>query len=271
LPGRTDIGGWLRLWLRYVRLGWRLRSLAVGQRSRLLLLYLGATTLLRSHPRLLSKPVRLNIRLGGVVYEVALRTRTELNTLYEIGVEDEYRPADAVPAEVLVDLGASIGLATLRLLASHPGAQVIAVEADPELIPRLSTNVADLPVTVVHAAVSGSTGSRVFYRSDMNSWGNSLEMTNPDKTAVMVPSLSFDDLLDEVGIDRVQLLKLDVEGAEWEIFDGDVSARVDAIIGEIHGRPGRDPDVFIDRLARSMRVETISAEPGRATFLATRR
>lgn len=270
MRGLTSRGGWLRLWLRYVRLAWRLRPVAVGGRSQFLLLYLGATTLFRSHPRLLRKAVSLQIRFGDVTYRIALKTRTELDTLYEIGIEDEYRPADTIPAEVLIDLGASVGLATLRLLSSHPGARAIAVEADPELIPRLRANVSGLPVTVIHAAVSDSTGERVFYRSDMNSWGNSLEMTGPDKTEVMVPTLSLNDLLDDVGIDRVQLLKLDVEGAEWEIFQNDVSARVDAIIGEVHGRPGRDPDAFIERLARSMRVQTISVEPGRATFLATR-
>ncbi len=260
----------MRLWLRYVRLAWRLRPVAVGRRSQLLLLYLGATTLFRSHSRLLRKPISLQVRLGAVAYRIALKTRTELDTLHEIGIEDEYRSADAIPAEVLVDLGASVGLATLRLLSSHPGARAIAVEADPELIPRLRANVSGLPVTVIHAAVSSSTGRRVFYRSDVSSWASSLEKILPDQTAVMVPTLSLDDLLDDVGIHRVQLLKLDIEGAEWEIFQGDVTARVDAIIGEVHGRPGRDPEAFIDRLAGSMRVQTISAEPGRATFLATR-
>lgn len=270
MPERKSRGDWVRLWLRYVRLAWRLRPVAVGGRSQLRLLYLGATTLLRSGPRMLQNAISLQIELGGTTYRVALKTRTELDTLYEIGIEDEYRPADTVPAEVLVDLGASVGLATLRLLSSHPKARAIAVEADPELIPRLRANVNGLPVTVVHAAVSESTGERLFYRSDMNSWGNSLEMTGTDKTAVMVPTLSFHDLLDKVGVDDVQLLKLDVEGAEWEIFQNDFSARIGAIIGEVHGRPGRNPDAFIERLAQSMRVHRISAEPERATFLATR-
>jgi predicted O-methyltransferase YrrM len=77
---------------------------------------------------------------------VGLETRTELDTLYEIGIEDEYRPAHRIPATTIVDLGASVGLVTLRLLSSHPDATVLAVEADPALLPRLRANVADLPV-----------------------------------------------------------------------------------------------------------------------------
>jgi hypothetical protein len=159
------LGGWLAEWVRYLRLGWRLRPLAADRRSLCSLLYLGATTMLRSRPRLLARPVQMRLRLGNGVYCVGLETRTELDTLFEIGIEDEYRPADAIPAKTIVDLGASIGLATLRLLSSHPGAQVLAVEADPALIPRLRSNVAGLPVTVVNAAFGGSNGERTFYRA----------------------------------------------------------------------------------------------------------
>lgn len=263
---------WIALWFRYLKLGWGLRRLAADRRSRLAMIYLGATTLFRSRPGKMHKPVRLSVRLGAKSYRIALQTQTELDTLQEIGIEDEYRPADAIPASRIVDLGASVGLATLRLLSSHPEARVIAVEADPVLIPRLRANVEGLSVTVVAAAVGGASGQRSFYRSDADSWGNSLERTSDRQTAVTVPVLSLAELFDENDLDRVDLMKLDVEGAEWEILDdsSDQLFRSQAIIGEIHGRDGREPDEFVKRLSQSMQVETISAETGRATFLATR-
>lgn len=199
---------------------------------------------------------------------MALKTRTELDILEEIGLEDEYQPADAIPAETIVDLGASVGLATLRLLSSHPNARVVAVEADPVLIPRLRANVAGLPVTVVHAAVAAKSGERQFFRSDMDSWGNSLDNTSGTQTAVAVSALSLGDLLDQQGIDKVDLLKLDVEGAEWEIFEASLDPRVAAIVGEVHGREGKEPEAFLRGLASEMEVETISVDPHQATFIA---
>jgi FkbM family methyltransferase len=260
----------MRLWLRYLALGWRLRRLAADRRSRWLLPYLGATTLARSSRRAFDRPIAVRIRFQTTTYEVRLKTRTELDVLQEIGIEDEYRPADRIQAETIVDLGASVGLATLRLLASHPGARAIAVEADPELIPRLRANVAGLPVTVVHAAIGSDSGERTFYRSDMDSWASSLDRTLPSQTPVLVPALSLDELLDREGLERIDLLKLDVEGAEWEILEEGLGPGIAAVVGEVHERGAGTPDIFIDRLAESMRVETISAEPGRATFLATR-
>ena len=250
-------------------LGRKLRPLAADRRSAFALTYLGATTLLRS-TSLMRRPVRLSVRLGSEVYRVALQTRTELDILEEIGLEDEYRLADEIPAKTIVDLGASVGLATMRLLASHPDARVIAVEADPVLIPRLEENFAGLPVTVVHAAVAGSSGERRFFRSDLDSWGNSLDHTSWTQKAVAVPALSLADLLDSHGIDHVDLLKLDVEGAEWEMLDGIDDPRIAAIVGEVHGREGKPPEKFIERLSLSMDVETISADRHQATFVARR-
>lgn len=235
------------------------------------MLYLGATTLFRSNPRLMKRPVRLSLRLGDQTYPVGLKTRTELDILEEVGLEDEYRPADEISAETIVDLGASVGLATLRLLSSHPGVRVVAVEADPVLIPRLRANVAGLPVTVVHAAVAGDSGERRFFRSDIDSWGNSLDNISATQTAVTVPAVSLEDLLDSHGIDRVDLLKLDVEGAEWEMLEGQIDPRVAAIVGEVHARDGKTPEAFVEQLRETMEVETISADPHTATFLARRR
>lgn len=261
---------WARIFRRYVRLGLRLREIAGDQRSRLLLAYLGATTIFRSKRFGLPGSVRLRVRLGGVVYPVRLKTMSELDVLREIGVDDEYGSADDIPAETIVDLGANVGLATLRLLASHPGARVIAVEADPALVPRLRRNVAGLPVKVVHAAVCGETGERVLYTSRSSSWGNSLSPSGDTQSEVRVPAITFDDLLASNGIEHVDLLKLDVEGAEWEIVRGEVPSAVEAVVGEAHDTRDGTAQEFIERVAASMEVATTWVGDGQATFVGRR-
>jgi FkbM family methyltransferase len=263
-----EIGKRLVEWGHYIVLGIRLGALAADPRSRLALAYLGATTILQPYRFWRGRPVRVDVMLGGSRYPVRLQTRTELDVLGEIGLDDEYGLTDRIPATTIVDLGAHVGLATLRLLAAHPGARVVAVEADPALIPRLRENLAGLPVEIVHAAISREVGEREFYRSDISSWGNSLERTLHFQSAVKVPTTTLDALLDSRGIDRVDLLKVDVEGAEWDLFADGPPERAVAIVGEVHARGERAPRDLIDRVGRAMPVRLVSDDPWGATFVA---
>ena len=263
--------GRLKLWFRYAQLGWELRPLGANRRSRLKLFYLGCTTLLRTHG-ILSRSVCIRLKMGGAVYPVHLKTRTELEVLRE-ALGDEYAAADAIRAETIVDLGANIGIATLRLLSSHPTARVIAVEADPVLIPRLRQNVAGLPVTIVHAAICDTAGTQTFYRSDIFAWGNSLNGGFPQQEAVTVPSMTLPELLREHDLgERLDLLKMDIEGSEWEVFKGGViPAQIYAVIGEVHERDQSDGlEHFMEEMAASMEVRLLSRRRTAATFLATR-
>jgi FkbM family methyltransferase len=142
----------------------------------------------------------VNVRIGGTAFPLSIGAHTDLEVLYEIVVHGEYNDLPCTNAKVSVDLGAHIGLATLRLLAANPDATILAVEADPYLIDQLRENVAGLPVTVVNAAVSARSGPHTFYRSDVFSWANSLHRTRLQQVPVTVGGATFSDLL--VDLDR---------------------------------------------------------------------
>lgn len=199
-----------------------------------------------------------------------LQTRTELSVLSEVALDDIYAEADAIPAKTIVDLGANVGLATLRLLATHPEARITAVEADPVLAAKLRENVKGLPVTVIAAAIAGSSGERTFYRSDSVSWGNSLDHLDPVQTPVQVPAISLADLFGSEGIETVDLLKVDVEGAEWEIFRDGVPSQVEAIVGEVHAKGEHAPADFPRLLPADMEIRSQEVTPRQSTFVATR-
>jgi FkbM family methyltransferase len=258
------------LWLAYTRLGLALGRAAVDWRSRALLAFLGATTLWRSGRGRIRGPIAVRVRLGPASYRVLLQTRTELSVLSEVALDDIYADADHVPAKTIVDLGANVGLATLRLLATHPDARVIAVEADPMLANRLRENVAGLPVTVVAAAIAGASGERTFYRSDSVGWGNSLEHVDSAQSPVKVEAISLTDLLQAEGMDTVDLLKMDVEGAEWEIFKDGVPSLVAAMVGEIHARDDHAPEDFFALLPVEMKFRSRAVTASQATFVASR-
>lgn len=253
--------------VRYTKLGFKLGALGADLGSKARLAVMGSAAMIRQRSsHLASTPV--NIELHGQRFSVGLKTRNELDVLLEIGLEDEYGLADVIPAKTIVDLGAHVGLATLRLIAGHPGSSVTCVEADPELIPRLERNVAGHPVRVVHSAIAASGAEQTLYRCDEASWGNSLTKTHPAQKPVQVPGITLEELIAPLG--TVDLLKMDIEGAEWDVLDQGIPDQIRAIIGEAHVIDSRRPADFLSALGEQMEIRTVRSGNDRAVFVATR-
>jgi FkbM family methyltransferase len=146
---------------------------------------------------------------------VSLRSHTTDITVYdEIVRGRQYDDALNEAGEIrsIVDLGANIGLAARRFLSRHPSATIIAVEPDPANVELLRQNLAGFDATIVDACVGGHerTVSLVGDRAD------GLRMVDdPDGGQAVV---TMPRILDLLASDRVDLLKVDVEGAEQEIF-----------------------------------------------------
>jgi FkbM family methyltransferase len=133
------------------------------------------------------------------------------------------------PGECVVDVGAHIGL--YALMAANKGARVIAVEPDESnyalLKENVNTNGFDSNVRVFKGVISDVSGERLLYRSTgRNTWMSSVEKgwTPPDTHGVVpvvfVKSMTLDELVSEMNIQRIDWLKVDVEGHEVHVLNG---------------------------------------------------
>jgi FkbM family methyltransferase len=132
------------------------------------------------------------------------------------------------PGWSCVDIGASIGGISVPLWKqASPGGSVLSVEADPAVIERLKANLSlnDCPQDqVVNVAVTDRKGIvqlRCF--PECNGWqtiGDPSVARGYRFVLVDVPSLSFAELAAERGMARMNLVKIDVEGAEPKVFQG---------------------------------------------------
>ncbi len=131
----------------------------------------------------------------------------------------------AGPGDTCIDVGANVGVHTVRLASLvGGGGRVTAVEADPAMVPRVSRNVRLNGlgnVRVVHAAASDHGGDSVLlYRpaaTDPNQGRASL-LPHPYLTggAISLATVTIDDLAEG----PVSLVKIDVEGHEREVVMG---------------------------------------------------
>jgi FkbM family methyltransferase len=126
------------------------------------------------------------------------------------------------PGMTVVDVGANIGyicLTAARLVGDE--GRVLSFEPTPAVAQRLRENIllnGFSQVTVVEAAVSSAPGTLRFYKSEDDPEANTL-FSNHDNF-ITVPGVTLDDTLGQIGMSRVDLLKVDAEGAELDVFRG---------------------------------------------------
>jgi FkbM family methyltransferase len=120
------------------------------------------------------------------------------------------------PGDTVVDLGVHLGVHTVTAaVAAGPTGQVLAVEADSaavELVNRTLRANALQRVTVLHAAAGARTGLAYLRRRADQSSNTTVDAKETDHPVVVV---AIDDI-----IDSVDVVKMDIEGAELPAIDG---------------------------------------------------
>jgi FkbM family methyltransferase len=142
---------------------------------------------------------------------------------------------------VIIDAGANIGLASIWFASKFPEARVLAVEPEKSNYDLLVRNVALFRnVTPIHAAVWTHRGTLAIEDPRHEGpWAfQTRELADLPHPIQSVPCLSVADLMSEYDLGWVDLLKVDIEGAEKEVFSspGEWIGSVGAIAIELHDR-----------------------------------
>jgi FkbM family methyltransferase len=213
---------------------------------------------------------RMPAELGSSFFLCQLRDRI----MREVCLTGRYEPQETALLQqilragmVFVDVGANWGYFTLA--AAHlvgPAGRVISVEVDPRACQALRGNVARNAldfVSVFEMAASDAPGTLRMqeYETGANDSGN-FGLTRT--TTVVehgrqfeVEARPLDDLLDEAGIDQVDLLKMDIEGAESRALAGLSRSlsrrRVHRVLLEVHPQHLRDQGSSAERVIADLR------------------
>lgn len=150
--------------------------------------------------------------------------------------------------QIIVDLGANIGLTTLFWYGLFGAATYVCVEPNPENLVLLERNVAGLRarVQVIGCAVSNSSGTATFDPTRW-SWGGRLDAES--KEGYEVNCKTMDQIMLASGIDHIDLLKVDIESGVEAVFGQNNKwlAKVGAIVAELW--PGYGPADFTADMA----------------------
>jgi FkbM family methyltransferase len=160
-------------------------------------------------------------------------------TLRTIFVKKEYQFNFSTPPKYIIDCGANVGYSTLAFALFYPSAKVIALEPEKQNFSILMQNIKGVNniIPLQKAVWPYSTQLFLVNEAVLSHSFQYQEQANMNPTAV-TDAISISDLITAYNIEIVDLLKIDIEGAEKELFmatDLHWLAKVKMIAVEIHG------------------------------------
>ena len=126
---------------------------------------------------------------------------------------------------VFIDIGANIGGYTLWVAGgAGAGARILAIEPQPEIFERLVYNIRQNPfpsIKALNCAVADKDGEITLFVDAHNQGESSMRIVNSSNSAqpIRVPAKALAHLVAEERFERVDAMKLDVEGAEDLILE----------------------------------------------------
>ena len=203
-------------------------------------------------------------RFGG--YQFYSRRR-DWGVVSQVLLHDEYDILEGLLREnsrpTIADLGASIGLFSLRVFSLRPAAVIHAVEPSPGSFHLLTRNRIENPGLAwhLHQAAIWREDGRVTFRSDPNASPQSAIAA--DGNAV-VPAMRVHTLLTRYIRTRVDLVKMDIEGGEEAAVCDDQSwlSQIGDLLIQIH--PGRCDHLRVTDVLRQHFTHVYHI-PGRAS------
>ncbi len=191
--------------------------------------------------RLSSGPMEIEIECDGVLHPLYLRLRTtDVSLFEEIIVNAEYAIETSCEPTIIVDAGANIGLTSVYFANRYPRARIIAIEPESGNYAMLIKNTARYAnVIPVKAALWKSNASVSLEDPGTGNWGfQTAEYASIPTSDSAVRGLTVDTLMREYDLDYIHILKIDIEGAEKEVFES-CAAWIDCVgilIVELHDR-----------------------------------
>lgn len=208
--------------------------------------------------------------IPGSSGHILLRRHTsDVAAFEQVFIEDEYEVdfGDCSP-QFIVDGGANIGCASIFFAQKFPQATVVAIEPEWSNFKLLQDNVSRLPnVKALKAAIWNVDGHVEIQNPSADNWGFQVQQSTPQSSST-VHALTIPSIMKIAKTERIDILKLDIEGAEKEIFD-ETSVQwldqVGIIIIELHDwlKPGCSDALF----TATKRSQWIQLRAGENTVL----
>jgi FkbM family methyltransferase len=165
--------------------------------------------------------------LPGMAGPVFFRARTsDVSTFRQIFVHKAYAINLDFYPETIIDAGANIGLAAIYFADRFPEAKVISIEPEKSNFSLLEKNIGNYKNIIAKNKALSSLPNEVINIVDrgFGKWGFITEfgeIGQNDKIVDTIETTSIGQIMQQNGLATIDILKIDIEGAEKKLFESD--------------------------------------------------
>ena len=220
-------------------------------------------------------PFDIPLRSGGSLH---VSTRGEVKVFWQVFVHRCYRLW--TDCRIVVDAGANIGAFSVWAAKYLPESRILSFEPHPETFAKLQHNLSANGlanrVQAVNAALAAQSGKRAISRGPESQRRSLIpaDQSTGLQSGIEVPSITLTDLVEKYNLPQIDLLKMDIEGSEWEVLHSTPPSvfqkirRIQFEYHEIHARFGYSRNALFDYLRSAGYTLTYCQEDEQNTGIA---
>ncbi len=182
-------------------------------------------------------------RFENLTHPIRLRRGTsDIPTFHQIFTFKDYDIPLPFEPRTIIDAGANIGFASVYFTNRYPKAKIVCIEPEQSNFALLQENIRNYPnVTPIKGAISNEGGTTFnVVDSGGGNWGFMTlaeSAVTKGKIVDTVTTISIGEIVEQMGFDQIDLLKIDIEGAEKELFENNYESwlpKTKCLIIELH-------------------------------------
>jgi FkbM family methyltransferase len=171
---------------------------------------------------------------------IKLRNKTsDINTFNQVIFDEEYELKLDFDPKVIIDCGANIGLAAVYFKNRYPKAKVISLEVESSNYSLLKDNVSGYEdVVAYNKGIWNKTTNLKIENISSANWSFMVSEA-PDDYEGGVEAISLDEIMKENNLQYIDILKIDIEGSEKELFEKNYDSwmsKTKVLIIELHDK-----------------------------------
>ena len=162
---------------------------------------------------------QVKISILGILHPIKIRMGTsDYDVFKQIFVNEEYNFPIHLNPKLIIDGGANVGYASIYFANKFNDATIFAVEPEKSNIDLLRENTYYYPnIKIIESAIWDENTTLKIKDVGFGEWAFMVEKAHPEDPNSF-KAITIQKLLEESGYNKIDILKLDIEGSEKEIF-----------------------------------------------------